>query len=92
MKSRISKCLNYVIAFWGGKSLLLASEQFFLLLTIVGLRDRHDQHEWLFSAHSQNVQPDDLLDGHQSRFMCIVMLRPGLAELVAWTKNIAQKG
>jgi len=45
-----------------------------------------------FSAHSQNVQPDDLLDGHQSRFMCIVMLRAGLAELVAWTKNIAQKG
>ena len=29
MKSRISKCLNYVIAFLGGKSLLLASEQFF---------------------------------------------------------------
>ena len=47
--------------------------------------------EGFFSTHSQNVQPDDLLDGQSSiTIMCIAMLRAGLAELVAWTKNITK--
>jgi len=45
-----------------------------------------------FLAHSQNVQPDDLLDGHQSRSCALLCYELGLRELVTWTKNVAKRG
>jgi hypothetical protein len=86
MKSRISM-FEITSSFWTHSWRL---SQFFLLLRIVGLRDRHDLTSMAFSAHYQNVQPGDLLDGHRSRLCVLSCYELGLAELVAKTKNIAK--